>query len=147
MTTVNIYLTFEGNCREAFEFYKKVFKTEFSSVNTFGEMPTQHGTPVLTEEQKAKIMHITLPISNQTTIMGCDSGNWGPRIIQGNNFSISVHPTNKSEADRIFLALSENGEITMPIVKTFWNSYFGMLKDKFGINWMVNLNLTPTSPE
>jgi PhnB protein len=141
MTTVNVYLTFEGNCREAFDFYRSIFGGEFSSRSTFGEMPPQEGMPPMSDELKDQIMHVTLPVSKETVLMGSDSGGWGPKIVPGNNFSISVHVSGKEEADRIFNALVEGGEIRMAMEKTFWNAYFGMLTDKFGINWMVNYTL------
>lgn len=142
MTTVNIYLTFNGNCREAFEFYKSVFGGDFQYVGTFGEMPPQEGMPPISDDLKDKIMHISLPISKETALMGSDAGGeWAPNLQQGNNFTISVNVDSTKEADRIFNALSVGGNITMPLAKTFWEAYFGMLKDKFGINWMVNCEL------
>ena len=142
MTTVNIYLTFDGNCKEAFNFYKSVFGGEFPYVGTFGEMPPQEGVPPISEEHKNRIMHISLPISKETILMGSDSGGeWGPDLKVGTNFSISVNTDTTEEADRIFNALANGGTIKMPIAKAFWNSYFGMLTDKFGINWMLNCEL------
>ncbi|WP_372649100.1 VOC family protein [Draconibacterium sp.] len=142
MATVNVYLNFNGNCREAFEFYKSVFGGDFSDVNTFGEMPPQEGMPPIPEEMKNNIMHIGLPISNETMLMGSDTaGEWAPKLEFGNNFSISVNTDNENEASKIFNALAVDGNITMPLNKTFWGAYFGMLTDKFGINWMVNCQL------
>lgn len=142
MTTVNIYLTFDGNCKEAFEFYKSVFGGEFPYVGTFGEMPQHDGMPAINEEMKNRIMHITLPISNETCLMGSDTGGeWATNFKNGNNFSVSVNTDSVEEADRIFNGLSEGGKVTMPMAKTFWESYFGMFTDKFGINWMVNFEL------
>lgn len=142
MTTVNIYLTFDGNCKEAFEFYKSVFGGEFPYVGTFGEMPQHDGMPAINEEMKNRIMHITLPISKETCLMGSDTGGeWATNFKNGNNFSVSVNTDSVEEADRIFNGLSEGGKVTMPMAKTFWESYFGMFTDKFGINWMVNFEL------
>lgn len=137
MPTVNIYLTYDGNCREAFNFYQSVFGGEFPYVGTFGEMPPQEGIPPLSEEMKKRIMHISLPISKETILMGSDIGNWGPEFKVGNNFSVSVNTESKEEADKLFSALSTGGNITMPMENAFWGSYFGMLTDKFGISWMV----------
>ena len=142
MTTVNIYLNFEGNCEEAFNFYKSAFGGEFSHVSRFGEMPKQEGMPEMKQEIKNKLMHIALPISNETMLMGSDSVGFGPRFVQGNNFSISINPTDKSEADRLFAALSKGGIVTMPLNNTFWGDYFGLFIDKFGINWMVNCRIS-----
>ena len=142
MTTVNIYLTFDGNCRDAFDFYKKVFGGEFSYISTFGEMPPQEGIPPMTDDMKDKIMHVSLPISKETVLMASDKGEgWGPDLQIGNNFSISVNAGSKEETERIFNALAEGGQITMPLNETFWNAYFGMCTDKFGINWMLNYEL------
>lgn len=142
MATVNVYLTFDGNCKEAFDFYKSVFGGEFASVNTFSEMPPQEGMPPVPDDMKDRIMHISLPISEETELMGSDTGGeWAPDLKFGNNFSISVNTDDEAEARRIFNALSQGGNITMPLDKTFWNAYFGMFTDRFGINWMVNCNL------
>ena len=141
MTTVNAYLTFNGNCLEAFNFYKSVFGGEFPYVGRFGEMPPQEGMPPLTEAEKDLIMHISLPISKETVLMGSDTaGEWAGKYSQGNNFSISVSTDSKEEADRIFGALSKGGNVTMPMADTFWGDYFGMLVDPFGIAWMVGFN-------
>lgn len=138
MATVNIYLTFNGNCREAFDFYKSVFGTEYPYIGTFGEMPSNDGQ-VISEEDKDKIMHVTLPISEETVLMGSDlaSGHNTP-LVMGNNFSVSINTASKEEADHLFTGLSEGGAVSMPMAETFWGAYFGMFTDKFGINWMVN---------
>lgn len=139
MNTVNIYLNFDGNCEEAFNFYKSVFGGEFSYVGRFGEMPPQEGAPVMSEEMANRIMHIGLPISNETMLMGSDTGGeWAPNLVVGNNFSISFNTNTRDNADRVFNALSLGGNATMPMMEQFWGDYFGMLTDKFGINWMVN---------
>lgn len=141
MTTVNIYLTFNGNCREAFEFYKAAFGGDYSYLGTYGEMPPQEGVPSLHEKEKEKIMHVSLPISQETVLMGSDtSETLGPPVVIGNNFSVSINTDSMEEANDLFNKLSEEGKIVMPLGKTFWSSYFGMLTDKFGINWMVNLD-------
>lgn len=138
MATVNVYLTFNGNCREAFDFYKSVFGGEYPYVGTFGEMPPADGKEI-PEEDKNKIMHITLPISGETMLLGSDTGGeWGSRHQQGNNFSISINADSKEEADRLFNGLSAGGTVTMTMEDTFWGAYFGMFTDQFGINWMVN---------
>ncbi|MCP3931031.1 MAG: VOC family protein [Bacteroidetes bacterium] len=142
MTTVNIYLTYDGNCEQAFDFYQSVFGGEFTSKNLFKDMPPQEGMPPMSEEMKNKIMHISLPISKETILMASDAGGgWSPPLQMGNNFSISVNTDNAEEAVRIFNGLAEGGEIKMPLEKSFWGAYFGMLTDKYGINWMVNCEL------
>lgn len=142
MTTVNIYLNFNGNCEEVFNFYKSVFGGEFPYIGRFKDMPRQESMPSLPKERENKIMHISLPISKETVIMGSDTdGEWfGPGFKQGNNFSISINTDGKEEADRLFSSLSDGGQVTMPLNNTFWGEYFGMFTDKFGINWMVSFN-------
>jgi PhnB protein len=140
-TTVNIYLNFNGNCEEAFNFYRSVFGGEFPYVGRFGEMPADQQ---LNPADANKIMHISLPISEETILLGSDTGaEWAPNFKQGNNFSISVGADTTAEAEKIFNALSVGGTVTMPLAKTFWSDAFGMLTDKFGINWMVSLNSAP----
>ena len=142
-TTVNIYLTFDGQCEEAFNFYKSVFGGNFTFMGRFSEMPPQEGMPPMPEEDAKKIMHVSLPISEETILMGSDSaGQWKADLVKGNNFSISVNTGSIDEAKRIFNDLSKGGKVTMPLDKTFWEAYFGMLTDKFGINWQVNHELS-----
>ena len=137
MTTLNIYLNFDGNCEEAFNFYKTIFGGEFSYLGRFGEMPDTPGHTVK-EEEKEKIMHVGLPVGN-STLMGSDvGGDWAPHFKSGNNFSVSLNVDSKAEADRVFAALSDGGMAIMPMENTFWGDYFGMLTDKYGINWMVS---------
>ncbi|MDN3670133.1 VOC family protein [Echinicola jeungdonensis] len=136
MTSINPYLTFDGNCEDAFNFYQSVFGGEFTYVGRFSEMPSEF---TVSDKDKNKIMHISLPISKETTLMGSDSvSSFGPSPIFGNNFSISVNTDSKEEADRVFKELSAGGKVTMPMEKAFWGDYFGMFTDKFGINWMVS---------
>ena len=140
MPAVNPYLTFKGNCEEAFNFYKSVFGGEFGYIGRFGEMPPQEGHS-MPETDKDKIMHVSLPMSGGSILMGSDTGGeWGPSTIIGNNISLSLNAANKEEADRIFNALSAGGTVTMPMADTFWGDYFGMCKDKFDINWMMSFN-------
>jgi PhnB protein len=136
MASANIYLTFNGNCEEAFNFYKSVFGGEFAYIGRFKEMPAgEHPMPA---EDADKLMHVSLPLGNGTVLMGSDTGSeWAAHFKQGNNFSISVNTSSKEEADKLFNGLSAGGQVTMPLAKTFWSEYFGMCTDKFGINWMV----------
>ncbi len=138
MPKINVYLTFKDNCEEAFNFYKSVFGGEFAYLGRFSEMPPQQGKPLSAEEGK-KIMHVSLPISQETILMGSDAGGeWGQDVKPGNNFSISLSADNKAQADMLYKKLSAGGQPHMPMSDTFWGSYFGMLADKFGINWMVS---------
>ena len=141
MISINLYLTFDGNCLEAFKFYKSVFGGEFASISRFSEMPPDPNYEV-PESDKDKVMHVSLPAGKDSVLMGSDKASgYGPDLVAGNNFSISVNADNRQEADRIFMGLSSGGRITMPMADTFWGSYFGMCVDKFGINWMVNCEI------
>lgn len=138
MATVNVYLTFNGNCEEAFNHYKSVFGGEFSYIGRFKDMPAEEENSV-SEQDADKIMHIALPISKETMIMGSDTGGeWASNYKHGNNFSISINTESKDEANRLFNNLAADGQVTMPLSNTFWGDYFGMFTDKFGINWMVS---------
>lgn len=138
MATINAYLTFDGTCEEAFNFYKSVFGGEFPMVGKFGDMPPQEGMPAISDDVKNRIMHMTLPISAETILMGSDTMPGIHDHKVGNNISLSINTDSKEEADRLFNGLSEGGVVTMPLNDTFWGAYFGMWTDKFGINWMVN---------
>nr|WP_294900304.1 VOC family protein [uncultured Pedobacter sp.] len=142
MATVNAYLMFDGNCEAVFNFYKSVFGKEFSSFSRFGEIPAEEKMPALDEEGNNRVMHVSLPISAETILMGSDiMPGMGMGLTVGDNFSVAIGASSKEEADQLFTALSEGGKVKMPIEMTFWNAYFGMLTDKFGINWMVNFDL------
>ena len=138
MATINAYLTFDGTCEEAFNFYKSVFGGDFPMVGKFGDMPPQEGMPPISDEVKNRIMHMSLPISAETVLMG----NYTMPGIHdhqvGNNISLSINTDSRKEADLIFTGLSAGGKVSMPLADTFWGAYFGMWTDKFGINWMVN---------
>ena len=140
MTTVNIYLTFEGNCEEAFNFYRSVFGGDFPYVGRYKDIPMENGKTVAPEDAE-KIMHMSLPISKETVLMGSDTGGeWAASYKHGNNFSISINTDSKENADKFFHELSEGGKVSMPMQNTFWGDYFGSFSDKFGINWMVTFN-------
>ncbi|MCL2063088.1 MAG: VOC family protein [Candidatus Cloacimonetes bacterium] len=139
MPTVNVYLIFMGNCEEAFLFYQSVFGGEFDYVGRFKDMPVEEGSPGIEDDLKDRIIHIGLPISEETKLMGSDTHElWTADHNKGNNFYISVSVDSKEEADRIFYALSEGGKIQMPLDNTFWGAYWGQFEDKFGIQWQVN---------
>lgn len=139
MATINPYLHFLGNTEEAFNFYKSVFGGEFSILQRFKDLPNQEGSKNISAEESEKIMHVSFPINNGNVLMATDAiGEHAKDAIIGNNISLSVNADSKEEADKIFNGLSEGGTITMPIADTFWGAYFGMCKDKFDIQWMIN---------
>ena len=136
MASVNPYLTFNGNCEEAFDFYKSVFGGNFPYIGRYKDMPSETPIP---DSEKEKIMHVSLQISKETALMGSDSSEaFGKTVQPGDNFSISVNAESEEEAKRIFNGLSAGGTIKMPLEKTFWGALFGMFTDKFGIHWMMN---------
>jgi PhnB protein len=137
MTRLHTYLNFAGNAEEAFELYRSVFGGEFSSVTRFKDLPIPGVS--IPEEDQDKIMHIALPIGKDDILMASDTlRSLGQELVLGNNAYVSVHPESKEEADRIFSALSEGADIEMPIADQVWGDYYGSLKDKFGVQWMVN---------
>ena len=138
MAQINPYINFKGNCEEAFNFYKSVFGGEFPFVGRYKDMPPSDKEH-MGDVDGEKIMHMSLPISKETTLMGSDiGGEWAKHTIEGNNIQLSVNADTEDEAKRIFNALSAGGRVNMPLDKTFWGALFGMFTDKFGINWMVN---------
>jgi PhnB protein len=136
MATINPYLNFMGNTEEAFNFYKSVFGGEFKDVQRFKDTPEG---PKVPENEKNKLMHISLPIGNSNILMATDAlESLGQKLTFGNNFYLSVSADSENEADKLFKELSTGGNATMSLQKTFWGSYFGMVTDKFGIRWMVS---------
>ncbi|MCG8413796.1 MAG: VOC family protein [Pseudomonadales bacterium] len=135
MKSLEIYLTFNGNCREAIEHYAKVFDGEITIMNTFAEMPADPEHP-MPDALKDQIMHCTLQLKPGVILMASDTMEGD--VSQGNNFTISVVPDSKEEVETLCAALSEGGEVTMLPADTFWGAYFAMCRDKFGINWMFN---------
>jgi PhnB protein len=137
MPSVNPYLNFNDNCEEAFSFYKSVFGGEFMTFSRFKDVPAGSSKPMPESEGK-KVMHVALPIGSATVLMGSDTPEYFGKVIFGNNFSISVSADSEQQANKFYSGLSAGGKATMPMDKAFWGSYFGMLTDKFGINWMVS---------
>ena len=141
MTVVNVYLNFNNSCEAAFNFYKSVFGGEFGYIGRYKDMPPGPDGKKCAPQDEQKVMHVSLPISKETMLMGSDAGGeWASNIVQGNNFCVSVSTDTKDEADRIFNGLSEGGKVLVPMNKTFWGDYFGMFTDKFGISWMMSFN-------
>ncbi len=137
MAKINPYLIFNGNCEEAFNFYKSVFGNEFNSISRFKDTPQQKGMEV-SDGDKERIMHVALPIGKENVLMGSDAMEKAGESRLGDNVFISIQTDSKDETTKLFNRLSNGGNVKMPLSKTFWNAYFGMCVDKFGINWMVN---------
>jgi PhnB protein len=140
MAHVSIYLNFMGNADEAFTYYKRVFRTEFTNpMMRMKDMPPRDGAPSLPEAEQNKVMHVALPILGGTEIMATDMlESMGQKLVEGNNFTISLSPDTKEEADRLYKELSEGGSDSVPPHNEFWG-YWGMCKDRFGIRWMFNI--------
>ncbi|SEJ61244.1 PhnB protein [Dyadobacter koreensis] len=136
MPKINTYLNFDGKSEEAFNFYKSVFGGEFLLVNRMSDMP---GAEQLSEDEKGRIMHISLPIGKDDVLMASDIvPSMGHSLNVGNHSYISVFTDSREEADRLFSGLSVDGTIEMAMEDTFWGDYFGSFQDKFGIGWMIN---------
>lgn len=137
MSKFNIYLNFAGNAEEAFNFYKSVFGGEFRTIMRFKDMPMP-GVNIL-ERDANKILHIALPVGKDDLLMASDVIRaLGQKLTKGNNYSISIFPDSKEEADRLFNALSASGSIEMPLGNQPWGDYYGGFKDKFGVRWMID---------
>ena len=143
---LNHYLNFQGQAEAAFNFYKSVFGGEFSMLSRYGDMPPSEGV-TLSEADKNLILHVSLPINDFTVLMASDTSErlCAPNavFIQGTNhyISINLEQNEQEEARRLFDALSVNGQIEMPLEKTFWGALYGAFTDQFGVKWMVNCQL------
>jgi len=138
MALINPHINFNGNAEEAFTFYKSVFGGEFAMIMRFKDMSGPE-FPVA-EKEANKIMHIALPVG-KNILMGNDIPEIMGRVNENENRSkISISADSKQEADNLFNGLSAGGNIEMPISDSPWGSYFGMFRDKFGIEWMVDFD-------
>lgn len=136
MVSINPYLNFAGNTEEAFTFYKSIFGGEFAMLQRFKDTPEAGRVP---DGDKDRIMHVSLPIGKANSLMATDAlESMGHKLTVGNNISLSVETDSKEETERVFKGLSSGGTVTMPLEKTFWGAYFGMVSDRFGVQWMVS---------
>lgn len=135
MTSVNPYLTFNGNCTAAFDFYKSVFGGDFmgGGAMRYGDFPGMPQDPA----ENNKVMHVALPIGG-TVLMGSDFHSSRGEFKPGNNFSVAISAETEDEARRLFDALSAGGQVAMPLDKAPWNALYGGCKDKFGVDWDIN---------
>ncbi|HSX29632.1 MAG TPA: VOC family protein [Candidatus Saccharimonadales bacterium] len=138
MATINPYINFNGNAEEAFNFYKSVFGGEFASVVRFKDLESPEFP--IPENDANKIMRITLPIGGNTLIANDVPESMGPVNENENRSKISVNTESRAEADKIFDGLSEGGVVEMPMDESPWGTYFGMFRDKFGIEWTVEFD-------
>ena len=138
MALINPYINFNGNAEEAFNFYKSVFGGEFTKIIRFKELSSPE-FPVA-ENEANKIMHIELPVGKNILIANDVPENMGRTNENENRSKISISADSKEEADKLFTGLSADGNIEMPIADSPWGSYFGMFRDKYGIEWIVNFD-------
>lgn len=139
MARINPYIHFNGNAEEAFTFYKSVFGGEFAMVARFKDFPITGGS--LSPNEENKIMHIALPIGKGSVLMGSDTPEFmGKHNESENRSKISISAESKEEADRLFSGLSAGGTVEMPIGDSPWGSYFGMFRDKYGFEWMIDFD-------
>lgn len=131
MASFTPYLHFNGNCEEAFTFYKSVLGGQYNSLMRYKDIPGD-------TSGSSAIVNVALSLAPGVDLMGSDGppGQW--EGIIGENFSISYNVDSQEEADRVFNGLSEGGTVIMPMADMFWGAYFGMLKDRFSINWMIS---------
>lgn len=139
MASINPHINFNGNAEEAFNFYKSVFGGEFSKIARFKDMASDE-FPVA-EHEANKIMHIALPIGKSSVLMANDV----PEILgktneNENRSKIVITAESKEEADKLFNGLAAGGQIEFPISDSPWGTYFGMFRDKYGIEWMVDFD-------
>jgi PhnB protein len=134
MMQINPYLNYDGDAEAAFRFYQSVLGGELF-VQRMGDAP---GNESLSEQERQRAMHVSLPIGKNLLMASDCSAADGSGFLKGNNFYISITPESREDADRIFAGLSAGGQIEMPMADMFWGDYFGSFIDKFGIGWMVN---------
>lgn len=134
MIKLNVYLNFPKDTEKALNFYKEALGGTVE-IQYYSHMPDKSNLP---EDAFNKVMHGALT-SNDIVIMASDFvEGFGPTLISGNNFTLSIQNSDIDEAKRLFESLSQGGEIIMPLEKSFWGTIFGLFIDKFGINWMIN---------
>ncbi|PIW37260.1 MAG: VOC family protein [Candidatus Kerfeldbacteria bacterium CG15_BIG_FIL_POST_REV_8_21_14_020_45_12] len=142
MASVSLYLNFKRNTEEAFNFYRSVFGTEFiGGVARMGDIPPQDGMPELDPADKNLVMHVALPLIGDFILMGTDAPeSMGFTVNQGNNVYINLQPDTRAEADKLFQQLSQDGKIEQVMAEMFWGAYYGSCTDKFGVQWMLNVD-------
>jgi PhnB protein len=128
------YLNFNGNCEEAFEFYKEALGGEIFYIQRYGESPVD-----VSDNYKNKILHLAYRF-RQNELYASDTFE-GQAVKPGDNMALNLEPESEEQLDQIYEKLSRGGKILMPLQKTFWNAKFASFVDKFGINWMLNFEL------
>ena len=133
---VQPYLFFNGSCEQAVEFYRKALGAQVEMMMRFKESPEPHQSGMVPPGHENKIMHTSFRVG-QTTLMASDGCETDKPNFQG--FSLSLSVATEAEAERAFAALSDGGQVRMPLTKTFWSPRFGMVQDRFGVGWMISV--------
>lgn len=133
---VQPYLFFNGSCEQAIEFYRKALGADVEMMMRFKDSPEPGEPGMVPPGFENKIMHASFRIG-QTTVMASDGCSAGKATFEG--FSLSLSVATEAEADRVFGSLTEGGQVTLPLAKTFWSARFGMLTDRFGVGWMISV--------
>ena len=131
----NVYLFFDGNCREALAFYSSVFNLPMPQIQTYGDAPGQPDGAASADHKR--VLHAMLPIAGSNMMFSDCPTNFNH--IAGNNFAVSLGYEDTQEVQRVFAALQAGGTVNMPLGKTFFSELFGMVTDKFGITWQVGI--------
>ena len=139
MIEVSPFLQFNGECEAAFLFYRSVFGNEFEFLYRYKDIPSEGA---LSESEKDKIMHISMPLMKGVNLLGTDVLNIADKPSEmANRVTVGIRTNNEEETLRIFNALAEGGKIIQPLQKEFFADLFGLVTDKFGINWSFNCNI------
>jgi len=133
---VQPYLFFDGRCEEAVEFYRKALGAEVTMLMRFKDSPEPHQPGMVPPGSENKVMHATFRIGD-ATVMASDGRCQGQPTFQG--FSLSITAPDAAKAETLFASLAEGGQVQMPLAKTFWSPRFGMVADRFGVSWMINV--------
>jgi PhnB protein len=133
---VQPYLFFDGRCEEAVEFYRKALGAEVTMLMRFKDSPEPPQPGMVPPGSENKVMHATLRIADGT-VMASDGRCQGRPSFQG--FSLSISVPDEAKAEKLFASLAEGGQVQMPLTKTFWSPRFGMVADRFGVSWMINV--------
>lgn len=138
---VQPYLFFGGRCEEALDFYRRALGAEVEMMMLYRDSPEPPPPGMLQPGFENKVMHTSFRVGG-STIMASDGCGEGASFA---GFSLSLSVSSEAEADRAFAALADGGEVQMPLGRTFWSPRFGMLTDRFGVAWMVNVTADPSA--
>jgi PhnB protein len=133
---VQPYLFFDGRCEEAVEFYRSALGAEVTMLMRFKDSPEPHDPGMVPPGAGDKIMHMSFSIG-ETMVLASDGRCEGRPSFQG--FALSLNVSNDAEAERLFAALADGGQVQMPLTKTFFSPLFGMVADRFGVSWMIDV--------